>query len=400
VVGTILAVLGIVGAVASGQWDTVVPDAIARSRTFLLLFFAVSWLQLPVGRSPSLRAVRTAILNQPSGLRFLFLSYGVHFLGSILNLAGLSLLSTVAKEQKDLRLKRRLAMAMMQGFTSASCWSPFYVGMIVVLVAVPTLTWSDVAPSGAMLAVAIIMTGWLYDRYAVRHHTSPTWVPAKSELSTLEILRAILILSLLIASVMVFLELAGVSIPVALGLAGPPFAIIWFALIDFQPHATARRVMELTGKVVGGFPSLRNETLVFVAANILGIGVASAVPSADLGSTISQIIPWADARIFLLFATFVVCGLIGLHPVIVILFIGSVLTPEALGLRDWIVGVVYLGSWGLCTMICPFSGTTLFMSRQIGVPAHVIAWRWAPRPTILQAFALFLVTIAIRHATL
>ena len=400
VVGTILAVIGIVGALASGQWDTVVPDAIARSRTFLLLFFAVSWLQFPAGRSPSLRAVRTAILNQPPGRRFLFLSYGVHFLGSILNLAGLSLLSTVAKEQKDPHLKRRLALAMMQGFTSASCWSPFYVGMIVVLVAIPTLTWSDVAPSGAMLAVAIIMTGWLYDRYAARQRTSPTWAPAKSELSALEISRTILILSLLIAAVMVILELVGASIPVALGLVGPPFAIIWFALIEFQPHATTQRVMDLTGKVVGGLPSLRNETLVFVAANILGIGVASIVPTADLGNAISQIIPWADARIFLLFATFVVCGFIGLHPVIVVLFIGSVLTPEALGLRDWIVGVVYLGCWGLCTMICPFSGTTLFMSRQTGAPAHVIAWRWASRPTILQAFAVFLVTIAIRHATL
>jgi hypothetical protein len=94
------------------------------------------------------------------------------------------------------------------------------------------------------------------------------------------------------------------------------------------------------------------------------------------------------------------CGFIGLHPVIVILFISSVLPPEALGLRDWIVGVVYLGCWGLCTMISPFSGTTLFMSRETGVPAHVIAWKWASRPTIFQSFVLFQVTIIIRHMTL
>jgi len=398
--GAILAMIGIAGAAASGRWDAVVLDAIARSRAFLLLFFAVSWLQIPAGRSPSLRVVRTAILNQPPGRRFLFLSYGIHVLASILNLAGLSLFSTFVKEQKDFNLKRRVAMALIQGFTSASCWSPFYVGMIVVLVAIPTLKWSDVAPSGAMLALTLIMTGWLYDRYAVRQSTLASQNPAKSELSALKISQAILILSLLVASVMAILELTGVSIPVALGLVSPPFAIIWFALIEFQPHTTIRRGVELTGKVVGGLPSLRNEAMVFVAANILGLGVASAIPDADFSRVISQIIPWADARIFLLFAIFVVCGFIGLHPVIVILFIGSVLTPEALGLRDWIVGVVYLGCWGLCTMISPFSGTTLFMSRETGTPAHVIAWQWASRPTILQAFAIFLVTIAIRHATL
>jgi len=398
--GTILAMIGMAGAEASGRWDAVGMDAIARSRNFLLLFFAVSWLQIPAGRSPSLRAVRTAILNQPSGRRFLFLSYGIHVLASILNLAGLSLFSTVVKEQKDFNLKRRVAMALIQGFTSASCWSPFFVGMIVVLVAIPTLKWSDVAPSGAMLALTLIMTGWLYDRYAVRQSTLPSQNPAKSKLSALKISQAILIPSLLVASVMAILELTGVAIPVALGIVSPPFAIIWFALIEFQPHTTIQRGVELTGKVVGGLPSLRNEAMVFVAANILGLGVASAIPAADFSSVIIQIIPWADARIFLLFAIFVVCGFIGIHPVIVILFIGSVLAPEALGLRDWVVGVVYSGCWGLCSMISPFSGTTLFMARETGTPAHVIAWQWASRPTILQAFAIFLVTIAIRHATL
>ena len=398
--GTILAMIGIAGAAASGRWDAVVLDAIARSRAFLLLFFAVSWLQIPAGSSPSLLVVRTAILNQPPGRRFLFLSYGIHVLASILNLAGLSLFSTVVKEQKDFNLKRRVAMALIQGFTSASCWSPFYVGMIVVLVAIPTLKWSDVAPSGAMLALTLIMTGWLYDRYAVRQSTLPSQNPAKSELSALKISQAILILSLLVASVMALLELTGIAIPVALGLVSPPFAIIWFALIEFQPHTTIQRGVELTGKVVGGLPGLRNEAMVFVAANILGLGVASAIPAADFSSVIIQIIPWADARIFLLFAIFVVCGFIGIHPVIVILFIGSVLAPEALGLRDWVVGVVYSGCWGLCSMISPFSGTTLFMARETGTPAHVIAWQWASRPTILQAFAIFLVTIAIRHATL
>ena len=400
IVGAILAGIGLAGAAASGQWQTIVPDAIARSRSFLLLFFAVSWLQFPVGRSPSFRAVRTALLNQPPGRRFLFLSCGVHCLGAVLNLAGLSLLSTVAREQKDIHLRRRLVMALVQGFTSASCWSPFYVSMIVVLVAIPTLKWRDVAPAGAILGAAIIMTGWLYDRYAIRQDHASIQKPTESVLSPLKILRAAIILSLLITSVMAVIASAGVSIPVALGLIGPPFAAAWIAAIDFRSGAAVGRAADLAGKVVGSLPSLRNETLVFVAANILGLGVASAVPAADLGSTINQIIPWADGRILMLFATFVACGFMGLHPVILVLFIGSVLPPEALGLRDWIVGAVYLGCWGLCTLISPFSGTTLFMSHQAGVPGYVIAWQWVSRSTLLQAVALFLIVVIIRHATL
>jgi hypothetical protein len=168
--GFILVGLGLISAATSGQWEEVLIGGISRSKTFLLLFFAVSWLQYPAGESPSLRAARTTIVSQPPGRRYLYLSFGVHGLGAVLNLAGLSLLSSVVEGQKKPRLKRRLTVALMQGFTSASCWSPFYVGMVVILVALPTLAWRDVGPLGAGLALIIILSGWAYDRLIVRRN--------------------------------------------------------------------------------------------------------------------------------------------------------------------------------------------------------------------------------------
>ena len=60
IAGIVLTGIGLIGAAASEHWAGVVIDGIARSRVFLLLFFAVSWLQYPVNQSPSLQAARRA----------------------------------------------------------------------------------------------------------------------------------------------------------------------------------------------------------------------------------------------------------------------------------------------------------------------------------------------------
>ena len=151
---------------------------------------------------------------------------------------------------------------------------------------------------------------------------------------------------------------------------------------------------------MGWLPTLRSEALVFVGANVLGVGVASAIPAESVGTVVNDLIPNADIKIIAMIIGFMVCGLIGLHPVVVVIFVSAVLPPEVLGLEDWVVGLTYLGCWGLATLISPFSATTLFMSRVTGVPSPMIAWRWTPSPVFIAATLIGVYVIAIRHGTL
>jgi hypothetical protein len=66
-------------------------------------------------------------------------------------------------------------------------------------------------------------------------------------------------------------------------------------------------------------------------------------------------------------------------------------------MRDWVMGLTFVGVWGLSTMVSPFSGTTLFMSRVTGVPAHIIGWRWMLPTSLLNGTMIALMIIAIRH---
>ena len=404
IAGAALFAIGIAGAWISGEWWDVLMLGLAKSRTFLLLFFANSWLQFPVGLSPALRSTRSAIMDQPGGRRFLTLSSGVHVLGAILNVAGLGLLTPVVKNEKNQWLKRRLALSLMHGFTSASCWSPFYIGMIVVLTVLPGVRWVDLAPAGFGMALILIGVFWIYDLTILaggRHQDGTSAaLTTGAQPPTGTYLRTFTILAILISLVLATIQIFSVTVAIALGIVGAPFALVWVAAIERRPVARLAGSVAFLRRVVALFPTLRNEALVFAAANVFGAGVASMVPAGDLSASINSILPWPDAKVVALLLLFPICGLLGMHPVIVVIFLSSALPPDLIGLSEWILGVIYLSVWGICTMVSPFSGTTLFMARVTGTPPQSIAWAWTPPSVFFSLVAVGIYVIVLRHLAL
>lgn len=399
-VGLILMTMGCISVYASATDVSVLIDGFARSKTFLMLFFAVTWLQIPATDSPSMRAARRMIINQPPGRRFMYLATGVHVLGAVLNLAGLSLLSTMVERQKDPLLRRRMMTALMIGFISASSWSPFYVAMVVVLLAIPSLQWMDVLGWGIALGVLAVVIGWLYDRIVWRQArgnsdpVEPVPLPAKEGAQVAGVLIS------LIGLVIGFIELAGVSIPIALALIAPPYAVIWFAINPAHGSSAVVRSRKIIKQVFGKIPGLRNEAFIFVGATVFGMGVSTLIPSADLTQWLDVYVPYVDLRIALLIYGIVAMGALGLHAVVGVILVGEVLPPEVMGVPDWILGISLLGVWGLSSLVNPNSGTTLYLARVTGFSAFTIAWRWHLVVTLILTTATLLAIIAIRHLAL
>ena len=272
--------------------------------------------------------------------------------------------------------------------------------MVVVLVAIPSLSWRDVAPSGAALAAVLMISSWAYDRVMLRQPGMDDHSRTKYSIAKMDIVRACAIMLLLILSVMLLVELAGTSIPVTLGMVGPIFAVFWYGAIHYSSPNVIRHAGNMALQVIAGARTLRNEAMMFVAANIFGVGLASAIPAGDLSTAVNSFIPYADLKLLAILLTFLLCAMMGLHPVIIVIFFAAVLPPASIGLSDWTVGLIYLTCWGLSTQVSPVSGTNLFMSRVAKVPAHIISWRWAPPSTFLGAFVVYFILVAIRHATI
>ncbi|MFP3386905.1 hypothetical protein R0J92_26025, partial [Tritonibacter sp. SIMBA_163] len=62
------------------------------------------------------------------------------------------------------RLRRRLTLAVVRGFSGAVMWSPFFVGMGVILTVVPGVSWLQLAPAGLVIGSGLVLGAWALDR--------------------------------------------------------------------------------------------------------------------------------------------------------------------------------------------------------------------------------------------
>lgn len=373
-VAGLLAAGGLAAALAAGQPERIVA-AIHRTQPFFLLFAAVAWLRVPVDQSPSLRAAQELALSQPAGRRFPALLMVAHALGSVINLAGISLLAGVLHSAPSENVRRRFTRALTQGFTAASCWTPFFVTMSVGLSVVPGLTWSDVAPYGLAAALMLNVLSWIMDRLFYRRPEAAGGGRPASPPRRFHWRMAVVPVTLFLL-VVALIETWAMPIPVALGLVAPPYAAAWMVAQAGTRTPAALVVGALARRVVGGLPGLRGEIVLFLGANLFGAGLSAILPPALVGRALDAAALSPDTLIMLVVATILLLGLAGIHPLVPVLVFGDVLPPALLGLSPAAFCATLVTMWGIGAVVSPLSGTTLFMRRVGDLSAWRVAWLW------------------------
>jgi hypothetical protein len=395
--------LGLAG-LAMGAWSGRLPETAIggaeRALQFLVLFGAVACLRLPALASPSMRAVGDHVVRQPPGRRFLAVELGSHLFGAVLNLAGLQFVATVIERNGDPALRRRLAAAVLRGYSAASCWSPLFVSLAVVLTVVPGVGWLDVAPMGLFAAAVLLGVGWLSDRLArARPMPGPESAPVPGRppgIGAAWLRVGGLFLSLFVPTILL-VETVPLSVPIAIGVIGPLYAMLWLGRIRRagspgagSPTAVAR---SLLAEVRGHFPALRGEVLLFTGASLFGSGLAVAIA----GTGASLPLPSGDAAIPAIIVMVVAFGALGLHPVVPMIVIGEAFPPARLGLPADMMAVCLMASWGLATLASPFSALALYIGRMLGVSAWTVAWRWNGAYALGSALAVSAALVLLRR---
>ncbi len=372
-VGSGLCAAGIAACAVVGDAVPLVLEGLRQALPFLVLFAAVLCLQVPAQASPSLRSIGNVIMHQPPGRRYLAVAAGAHLLGALLNLAGLQFVATVVERGASVELRERLARAMMRGFSAAACWSPLFVSTAAVLSVMPGLSWTDIGPPGMVVGAGLVCLAWLVDR--LRRQSSPATGAELPRLQPMAVIKVAIAFTILVGSVLTLVDVSGVGIAIALGVAAPLVAVAWRAAIaDFRaPIEAAARVFAHVG---GRLADLRAEALLFTGASLLGTGVAAilrAHPPSGLEVLAAVPEPLMLIGLVVGLAAF---GIIGLHPVVPVIVVGRALPPEALGLPPQLMALALMSGWGLATMVSPFSATAMYTARLLDRSVWVIAWRW------------------------
>ncbi len=400
------AVLVALGLLAQGgDYGALLVDAGARTLPFLVLFLAVLCLQGPALASPALRAIGGFVAAQPPGRRFAAMALAGHALGAVLNVAGLLLVLSLRDPRLAPRDQMRLTAGAMRGFGAAAVWSPLFVAMSVVLAALPSLTWLEIAGRSGLVAAAILLLAWIWNRIErgrgggtapiTAPRMDPITVPgtAPARLAPGTLARAALILAALFVPVIWLFEAYDLTIPIALGLVAPAMAVTWQASqapAGARGTAAARRGRE----VFRGLPGLRNEALLFFAANTFGLGLSAALDPVLL-ARLSEVLPGSGLSIpILIMAGLLVAGL-GVHPIVIVVAVGTVLSPELLHLSDMETALALLVVWGMGAIMSPFSGTVLQVARLTNCSPFRVAWVWNARFSLAIGLPVSAVVYAV-----
>ena len=376
------AVLMLAGLAASwsvGGWSAAAADLVdgtRRALPFLVLFAAVMGLQIPALHSPSFRRLGEGVVAQPPGRRFVMLALAGHFLGAVLNLAGLQLVASLFDPDMRPRLRQRLTIAVVRGFSTAVLWSPFFVGMGVILTVLPGVSWLSVAPIGFALGLALVALAWGLDRLTRPRPAEPADRPPHDTAGLPRAAGGVATVFLALAVPVIGLaEGAGLSIVIALGLVAPPLALLWRRRLAAHAHG-APAPPPLLATVVGRLPSLRNEAALFLSATVFAVGLSHAVDGAVLqGWLAAPGLPTA-LRTAALTTLGTLLGGLGVHPVVLAILVGEILTPDVLGLTPVTVALILSTAWGLGTQMSPFSATVMQVGRLLDVSVFRVAWLW------------------------
>ncbi|HSR71447.1 MAG TPA: hypothetical protein VLL72_03610 [Kiloniellales bacterium] len=369
------AVLIALGLIAGGGSPALLLlDGAVRTLPFLVLFLAVLCLQGPALRSPTLRRIGDYAAHQPTGRRFLGFALAGHLLGAVLNMAGLLLVLSLLDPKLSPSARLRLTTGAMRGFSAAAIWSPVFVAMSVVLSVLPGLRWSGIAWRAILLAAAVLALAWLWNAMQRSSEAGGTAGSAPARPPGTTWLAAAAILSALLVPVILLFEVYHFSIPIALGLVAPVMAAIWQGA-QGPAGERAPAVSRRAAAVFAALPGLRNEALLFFAANVFGLGLSAWVDPAALAGLL-EILPGHAIRIPVLVLFGILLAGLGVHPIVVVVAVGNVLSPAVLGLSVTEVALVLLVIWGLGTAMSPFSGTILQVARLTNTSPFTIAWRW------------------------
>lgn len=332
-------------------------------------------MQCLVRRFEVLRQIHDVLLGgRPLWLypKYAVVSCGV---ASVLNFGMMNLLCGTLSEtlrergitgQSRLRWLRSVLISVLRGFALVPLVAPTSVAVAILTRELPALNWSTLLPFGALVAVGLILLGWLLEKRRFQQVSAERVALERWPAGTV----GLLVLMLVVFTAMaVLVVLTGLKVSAAAMLAVPAITLLYMLWKERAPAAIVRESAE---QVV----SMSNEMGIFAASAILGVALSSVIPSDALSGLAS-----ADGGVFLLAAAGLLIlpmmSAIGIIPITVLSILAGLL-PQlvAEGMDPLPVSVALVIGFSLAMMLSPFGPSVMLLSRFGQVSRWKVAFRW------------------------
>ncbi|MEW8311007.1 MAG: hypothetical protein AB2650_06190 [Candidatus Thiodiazotropha taylori] len=331
----ILILIGIGGiGIGWGLVEGIPPDwrlILSGNALLLSMLAAVSFLRL-ITRPDTQAGERL-----PSGKRAVWSTLlGVHLFGAVINLSSVFIMGD--RISRKGRLNQAQTVILTRGFTAAAFWSPFFAAMAAALTYAPGASLPQIWLMGIPLAVVAL----LFTALGCQRNQQFTGYPMHPQ--------ALLLPGVLAICVLLLHQWSDWHILGIIALLAPGLSLS--VLFLRHPHPRSRALQHITTDL----PGMQNELTLFLAAGVMAAGL-NAVFAVFGGWLPFNQFSGTEAALVLLFM--VATAILGVHPVINIAALGTLLAP--LSPDPSLLAMTFIASWAIGTGTSPFSGINLAM---------------------------------------
>lgn len=370
-------------------------QGLGQNINLLTLFLVVPFIGVVMSIGGYLTALKQLIQEQEQDGQahpYRLSSILIGTMGFILNLGVLPITQRIAEESFSSYEKKKMGMVMLRAFNFCVYWSPYFVnvGLVVVLFDV---SWFNIGWAGFVIALVYLLISALFFRLIQfendsKHERRKVNKPIAHSDAANKI-KALIIwsISLFIASVILDL-LVEVNMLTIVSILALVYPLIWAGAIGVLKEY----LEEVVKNIFNAFERLKNEIAVFISAGYFGV----ALSYTEAGE-------WASSAIFalsfgsvylmsvLIISFSVVLALVGIHPVIVLIGVGSSLSPALFGVSPEFMALVLILAWAMSTSVSPFSGSVLMTSALINESPWTVSQKnWLFNGTLMLILPLVL----------
>jgi hypothetical protein len=337
-------------------------------------------------QSHRIQMIGGALRERQGKARMFSFSFASQFFSGILGLAGANLMFVMAAPPNEEKSAMRTAgvVSVVRGFAAASCWSPVFGNMAILLALYPTLHWAEVFPVGLAVGQITLIVGLLTMRTLPSSDAAPVDAPAAAAAAAAPATSIRDLFGMALPVMVVLLGFLGVVLLISRTL----HIIISAAIIMLGPlvslifHAGAGTAGDRIRNGVRGlsesmrlYPALASEAMLFLSAGLAGSLMADAFPAQWVAAISALVSGYPFLGLAFLVFAIMLAAIAGVHPMLSAVFLASTMTPEVLGLPPITHMAAILAGWGLSASVTPFSVVSLTASRYAGIGLYDISLR-------------------------
>lgn len=367
-------------------------QAFGRNINLLTLFLVVPFIGIIISVGGYLTALKYKVQEKErKGIShpYLFSTILNSSMGTILNLGSMPITYRIAEESFTQYQSKIMGIVLLRAFAFCMLWSPYFVtvGLVIVLFDV---SWVKIGWIGMLLGLVYFAICGIFFAHIRMPAESEVKLDKKTaEISSAEnsrkLLRSLFLwtISLLILSFYLDYILVEINMLTIVSLLALVFPFIWSMVIG----VTREYVQTISQTVIHSFDRLKNELGIFISAGYFGVSLTYT----NLGEFISTyILHFSNGSTYFLSILVVlftiVLAMIGIHPVVVLIGIGSSLSPVLFEVSPEFLAVLLLIAATLGTIVSPFTGAVITTASLI----HETPW-FVVKHNVLFVFVLVLV---------